>query len=205
MPADRPQAPVYWASDPRKGQKIILLDRLRFWRFRRRVTAVNRSLGVPPEYGLLTRLPLQPEARRLVSIGPDIYDREQRLIPPAAEAWRSMVAGAARDGVELQLVSAFRSVGYQEGLVRRKLDRGQPIGEILRVSAAPGYSEHHTGRAVDVTTPGFAVLEEEFERSDAFTWLNRRAAEFGFAMSYPRDNPHGVIYEPWHWAWWGDR
>ena len=48
------------------------------------------------------------------------------------------------------------------------------------------------------------VLEEEFERSDAFAWLTRRAGEFGFRMSYPRDNPHGVAYEPWHWAWWGD-
>jgi D-alanyl-D-alanine carboxypeptidase len=152
-----------------------------------------------------TGLPLQLEAGRLISIGPDIYQRDQRLIPPAADAWRSMRAAAAGDGIELQLVSAYRSVDYQEGLVRRKLDRGQSIGEILRVSAAPGFSEHHTGRAVDVTTPGFAVLEEEFENSEAFAWLTRRAAEFGFTMSYPRDNPHGVAYEPWHWAWWGDR
>ena len=73
------------------------------------------------------------------------------------------------------------------------------------MSAAPGYSEHHSGRAVDLTTPGSPVLEEAFEESDAFAWLRRRAPEFGFRMSYPRDNPHRVAYEPWHWAWWGDR
>jgi D-alanyl-D-alanine carboxypeptidase len=182
-----------------------VLRSLKSWRFRRRVAAVNETLGVPASYGRRSGLPLQPEARRLVSIGRDIYQREQRLLRNAAGAWRGMVDAARADGIELQLVSAFRSVGYQEGILRRKLEQGQSIEEILAVSAAPGYSEHHSGRAVDLTTPGFAVLEEEFENSAAFAWLSRRAGEFGFRMSYPRDNPHGVAYEPWHWAWWGDR
>ena len=70
----------------------------------------------------------------------------------------------------------------------------------MTVSAAPGYSEHHTGRAVDIATPGSRPLTEEFEDSAAFHWLNENAADFGFSMSYPRDNRYGFIYEPWHWA-----
>ena len=155
-------------------------------------------------FSYLKALPLQPEAQRLVSIGPDIYQREQRLLEPAARAWRAMVRAAARENVEIQLVSAYRSVSYQEGIVRRKLECGQAIEQILCVSAAPGFSEHHSGRAVDLTTPGYPVLEEEFEDSAAFAWLSDRAAAFGFQLSYPRDNPHGVTYEPWHWAWRGD-
>ena len=112
-----------------------------------------------------------------------------------------MCQAAAQDSVELQIVSAFRSVEYQLGILQRKLDRGQPIAEILRVSAAPGYSEHHSGRALDITTPGFAALEEEFENSPAFAWLKKNARRFGFRMSYPRRNPHGIAYEPWHWSW----
>src|SRR5579875_1789940 len=108
---------------------------------------------------------------------------------------------ATRDGIDLQVVSAFRSIEYQLGILERKLARGQTIDEILRVSAAPGYSEHHSGRAVDLTTPGFAALEEDFERSPAFAWLMRNASPFGFALSYPRGNPHGIAYEPWHWCW----
>ena len=181
-----------------------MLRRLRTWRFRRRVAAVNESLGIPASYAGRSGLPLQPESRRLVPIGRDIYRREQRLLRNAAGPWRAMVEAARAEGIELQLVSAFRSVEYQEGILRRKLDQGQSIDEILAVSAAPGYSEHHSGRAVDLTTPGFAVLEEAFENSEAFAWLSRRAGEFGFRMSYPRGNPHGVAYEPWHWAWWGD-
>lgn len=182
----------------------VLLSFLRRIRFARNIARVHRELGISADYARARRLPLQPEARRLVSIGPDIYQREQRLLPAAANAWREMVLAAAADGVELQLVSAFRPVDYQAGILRRKLEKGQSLDAILRVSAAPGYSEHHSGRAVDVTTPGCAVLEEEFEGSPAFAWLQRRAGEFGFRLSYPRDNPHGVAYEPWHWAWWGN-
>jgi D-alanyl-D-alanine carboxypeptidase len=143
------------------------------------------------------------EARKLESIGCDIYQREQRLIPNAAQAWETMCVAAASDNVQLQVVSAYRSADYQAGIIRRKLEKGQEISEILRVSAAPGFSEHHSGRAVDITTPAYPVLEEAFETSQAFSWLQASAAEFNFNMSFPRDNPHGVAYEPWHWAWQG--
>jgi D-alanyl-D-alanine carboxypeptidase len=199
---------VYWY--PAIGRVGVAGSRVIFQflqklRFRRRVASLHRAFGIPGDYARQRALPLQMEARDLTEIGPDIYQRPQRLIPSAAAAWRAMVGAAAADGIELQLVSAFRSTDYQCGILRRKLGQGQSIAEILRVSAAPGYSEHHSGRAVDLTTPGAPALEETFEESAAFDWLQRRAAEFGFRMSYPRDNPHGVAYEPWHWAWWGDR
>ncbi len=158
------------------------------------------ALGVPRDYARIHRLHLQREPARLTSIGPDIHGREQRLIPNAARAFAAMREAAARNGVELQIVSAFRSIEYQLGIVERKLARGLSIDEILRVSAAPGYSEHHSGRAVDLTAPGFAPLEEEFENSPAFAWLTRNAARFGFHLSYPRENPHGIAYEPWHFC-----
>jgi D-alanyl-D-alanine carboxypeptidase len=170
-------------------------------RYLKRIGAVHASLGIDCKYGQIHSLPVHMEVRKLVSIGPDIFQREQFLAPPAAKAWHAMREGASTDGVILQLVSAFRSVHYQEEIIRRKLEKGLSVADILRVSAAPGYSEHHTGRAVDLTAPGAAVLEEEFEESEAFGWLKAHAGRFGFHMSFPRGNPHGVAYEPWHWAW----
>jgi D-alanyl-D-alanine carboxypeptidase len=123
------------------------------------------------------------------------------MFPAAAQAWQSMRQQAATDGIELQAVSAFRSVSYQAEIVQRKLDKGLAIEDILAVSAAPGFSEHHTGRAIDITTPGFPVLEQEFEKSATFEWLHLHAAMFGFRMSFPPGNRHKVAYEPWHWAW----
>ena len=73
------------------------------------------------------------------------------------------------------------------------------MAEILQVNAAPGYSEHHGGEALDIGTPGEPPAEESFETTPAFAWLSQHAARHGFSLSYPRDNPHGIVYEPWHW------
>jgi D-alanyl-D-alanine carboxypeptidase len=173
-------------------------------RYRDRIATLHSRLGIPADYADCRRLPLCPEAAELCSIGPDIYERDQKMLVPAAEAWRAMQSAARDESVELQVVSAFRSVVYQEGIIRRKLEAGQCMEKILRVSAAPGFSEHHSGRALDLTTPGYPVLEEEFERSEAFSWLQSRARRFNFYLSFPRGNPHQVAYEPWHWAWRGD-
>jgi len=170
-------------------------------RYRRRISALLGDLGIPPDYADHCGLPLQQEAVELCSIGPDIHNREQRLTPEAAAAWQAMRNAAAAEAVELQVVSAFRSVAYQADILRRKLEEGQRLDEILRVSAAPGYSEHHSGRALDLTTPGYPALEPAFEQSEAFAWLAAHARRFGFSLSYPRDNPFGIAYEPWHWAW----
>jgi len=159
------------------------------------------ALGVPRDYGRARGLRIQREPSQLVSIGLDIHGRTQWLQPRAARALLRMRDAAAHDGMALQIVSAFRSAEYQLGIVERKLARGLTMDDILRVSAAPGYSEHHSGRCVDFTAPGFKSLEEEFERSPAFAWLQRHAAAYQFALSYPRNNRHGIAYEPWHWCW----
>jgi D-alanyl-D-alanine carboxypeptidase len=85
-------------------------------------------------------------------------------------------------------------------LILGKLAKGRSIDEVLTVNAPPGCSEHHSGRAVDVGCAGTAPLEESFETTPAFAWLQRHAAAFGFSLSYPRGNRHGYLYEPWHWC-----
>ena len=159
-----------------------------------------RTFGIADDYGRARGLHRVREPRRLVSIGHDIHGRPQWLALAAARAWQRMHAAATQAGVELLVVSAFRSIAYQCGIVERKLARGVSIGEILRVNAAPGFSEHHSGCALDLTTPDSADLEESFENSAAFAWLGLHAAHFGFTLSYPRGNPHGIAYEPWHWC-----
>ena len=167
--------------------------------------AAALELGVPRDYGKVRSLKRMREPARLEFIGSDINARPQWLAPRAASAWARLRSAAENDGVQLQVVSAFRSIEYQLGILKRKLERGQSIEQILAVSAAPGYSEHHSGRALDLTTPGFASLEEEFERSAAFAWLCTNAQRYNFHLSFPRGNAHAIAYEPWHWCWHGKR
>lgn len=169
--------------------------------FKQKIAALLLRLGIDEDYGLQHQLDLCEECSQLVSIGKDMFDREQSMSLHAGRAWSEMKQVAASAGIELQLVSAYRSVDYQAGIIQRKLDRGQSVDQILKASAAPGYSEHHSGNALDISTPGYTPLEEEFEHSPAFDWLKKSAGSYGFTMSYPRNNPHGVCYEPWHWCW----
>ncbi|HTD03244.1 M15 family metallopeptidase [Undibacterium sp.] len=144
---------------------------------------------------------VQEEAQRLQVAEIDEDGREFLLTPATTAAWHSMKIAAQQDGVTLVMVSAFRSVQRQVEIVRGKLEAGQAIADILTIVAPPGYSEHHTGRAIDIgSDEDTPELEVEFETTAAFTWLTQHANAFGFSMSYPRGNSSGFQYEPWHWC-----
>jgi D-alanyl-D-alanine carboxypeptidase len=168
--------------------------------YRERVRAVLASLGISPELLAARSMVLCGEATDLVVAETGEDGRQHLLVTQAASAWQAMKIAAARDGVDLKIVSGFRGISRQADIVRAKLDRGLSLEEILQVSAPPGYSEHHTGRAVDLTTPGVRPLEAEFDGTAAFRWLNTYAAGFGFVLSYPAGNSAGYRYEPWHWC-----
>lgn len=165
-----------------------------------RVQAAHAVLGIPADYLSRCTQPLCEEPPELVATETDYYGRPQQLTPAAFAAWSSMKQAARADGVEVFLISAFRSVQYQTDLIARKLEKGLSLSQILAVNAAPGFSEHHTGRALDLGTSGCEALVESFENTKAFQWLNLEAGKYGFTLSYPRNNPWGIDYEPWHWC-----
>lgn len=153
------------------------------------------------DYAAQTGLALVAEPAHLWLAGFDRYRRPLWLSRAAGRSWQRMQQAAAADGIALDAISGYRSHAYQLGIFERKLARGLRVADILTVNAAPGYSEHHGGDALDIGTPGEPPAEESFEHTDAFAWLQRHARDFHFHMSYPRDNPHGIVYEPWHWRW----
>ncbi|HWY24360.1 MAG TPA: M15 family metallopeptidase [Nevskia sp.] len=168
--------------------------------FRSHVEDSLRELGADPALLRRRRLPLFADARSLHCVGLGTDGRDKFLAPPAARAWLAMREAAAAEGVELLLISAFRSFEFQLALIRGKLAKGRAIAEILTVNAPPGCSEHHSGRAVDIGARDTAALEEEFESTPQFAWLMRHANRHGFHLSYPRGNRYGYLYEPWHWC-----
>jgi zinc D-Ala-D-Ala carboxypeptidase len=72
---------------------------------------------------------------------------------------------------------------------------------ILSVSAAPGYSEHHGGTAVDLTAPGTKPLDEAFRRHQGLPLAALECRHLRFRESYPMNNRHGISWEPWHWRY----
>lgn len=171
------------------------------------VTPQPTSSGTPnlPDH-LLGHLPYPeaPEAE-LKSI---TADGGHRLRQAAAKAYQEMEQDARASGVSLVPISTFRSVKDQEIIFFEiKAQRGQVATKRAEVSAPPGYSEHHTGYAIDIGDGGRPAtdLSVSFEETPAFEWLKDHAAFYSFELSFPKDNPQGVSYEPWHWRFVGDR
>lgn len=135
-------------------------------------------------------------------------DGAMKLRTSAATAYQEMVAAAAAEGVTLVPISAFRSTNEQQQVFFDvKAERNQSAEQRADVSAPPGYSEHHTGYAIDLgdgTVPA-TNLSPDFDQTPAFQWLQANAARFNFEMSFPQGNKQGVTYEPWHWRFVGDK
>lgn len=164
------------------------------------IDRIHANLGITPALLAGRRLQRYEEAQGLVPAEKAPNGRVHFLVPEAAEAWRAMKAAAQSEGIDIHILSGFRSIARQGELIQVRLDGGMAIGDVLKILAPPGYSEHHTGRAVDVSTQGIKALQLEFESTPAFGWLHANAATFGFMLSFPRDNPAGYDYEPWHWC-----
>lgn len=145
------------------------------------------------------------EASGLVRLNPN---SDIKLKPAAQAKLIAMIAKAQADGVRLGVVSGFRSLADQDYLYFEvKAERGESAETRAEVSAPPGYSEHHTGYAVDLideSQPSTHV-EESFTTTPAFKWLQKNAAFYNFEMSFPKDPSSPVGYEPWHWRYVGNQ
>ena len=112
-----------------------------------------------------------------------------------------MIDAAANDGVNLLVISAYRSFGTQASLkASYKVTYG--AGTANQFSADQGYSEHQLGTAVDLTTPQTGANFEAFDKTTAYAWLKEHAQDYGFTLSYPQGNKY-YQYEPWHWRFVG--
>ena len=144
----------------------------------------------------------------LQELQPIVANGSIKLRQPAAQKFIAMARAARASGIILVPISGFRSVQEQQQVFFEiKAQRGQTAVKRAEVSAPPGYSEHHTGYAVDIgdgTAPA-TNLNPKFEQTKAFKWLAANAASFSFEMSFPKNNTQGVSYEPWHWRFVGDR
>jgi len=173
---------------------------------------LRRLLAPPPVQGLNARLSLDgrllghfpyPEAApaSLMEIAPGL-----QLHRDAADALLRLQAAAAADGIDLRVLSAYRSINLQKQIFFDvKSERNQSASERAQVSAPPGFSEHSTGYAVDLGD-GRAPdtnLSASFESTPAFAWLQANANRFHFTLSFPAGNAQGVNYEPWHWRFEG--
>jgi LAS superfamily LD-carboxypeptidase LdcB len=120
----------------------------------------------------------------------------------AAPFLLNMLNDAKKAGVELQVISAYRSYAEQVSLKGSyQVTYGSGANTF---SADQGYSEHQLGTAVDFTTPKLGTGFAQFSTSDAYQWLLNNAYRYGLIISYPENNAY-YQFEPWHWRFVGKK
>ena len=121
------------------------------------------------------------------------------LTSETTKAFNEMKADAAAVGLNIYVVSGFRSYNTQVNLYNRYAARdGKTAADTY--SARPGHSEHQTGLAFDLND-----VSDNFENTAEAKWLNNNAYKYGFILRYPKGktNETGYIYESWHFRYVG--
>ncbi len=115
---------------------------------------------------------------------------------------RDMVDDAQDEGVDITIVSGYRSFETQTALKSGyKVTYGYGANAF---SADQGYSEHQLGTAVDFSTKATSGALDGFQNTPAFAWLQENAYKYGFILSYPAGNAY-YQFEPWHWRFVGKK
>lgn len=141
---------------------------------------------------------------RLINMG-KYYHRTEFLDREAGEAFKRMKADAQAQGIDLVLISGFRAISDQAKLFEKQTQKRGSKEAASKLSAPPGHSEHHTGYALDIgdgKQPSLD-LKFQFENTEAYGWLVNNAYQYGFELSFPKNNIQGVSFEPWHWRYVG--
>lgn len=112
-----------------------------------------------------------------------------------------LLEDAEDDGVDLRIISAFRSFDEQTSL-KSHYDVVYGAGTANQFSASQGYSEHQLGTTVDFTTSALGTNFEAFGQTKGYKWLQDNAHKHGFVLSYPEGNSY-YQFEPWHWRFVG--
>lgn len=112
------------------------------------------------------------------------------------KAFLKMATAAEKDNITIYARSGYRSFWYQKQIFEKRMLEGKSFKKIASMVAPPGYSDHMTGKAMDLAT-----TTSPFAKSEAYQWLKKNAGHFGFIESYPKDSSSFFHWEPWHWKY----
>lgn len=145
------------------------------------------------------KLPSNYEAKDLVELSKDYSSRGHLLKKVAADAVMKMIDAAKADGLNLIVISGYRTESTQSGLYNNSVKKNGNEHALI-YSAKPGYSEHQLGLAVDLND-----TEERFDQTKEYKWLKANSYKYGFIERYPKGKEYitGYGYEPWHYRYLG--
>ena len=133
------------------------------------------------------------------------WDEDIQIEKNAYKQYKKLKKELEEDGVEIELDSVYRSVQAQQDLWDEwSADPEKGIDYVRKFVAVPGYSEHHTGLAVDICLKKDGELiydnDEMIAEREIFAKIHKKLAKYGFILRYleGREDSTGYTYEPWH-------
>lgn len=149
-----------------------------------------------------------------------LYGEGINLRKEAYEAFIEMRNAAQKDGIDIKIVSSFRSFERQVAIFERKFikyteEQGMEplaaVDKIIEYSTIPGTSRHHWGTDIDIIDANFkaegdVLVTEKFEKDGPYfilkAWMDAHSEDYGFFLVYTDDpKRRGFKYEPWHYSY----
>ena len=113
------------------------------------------------------------------------------------------------DGIQIELDSIYRSVARQKEIVAEFTEK-YGDARVKKYVAVPGFSEHHTGLAVDICLVVNGKIiddnDEMIAQKEIFRKIHKKLADYGFILRYlpGKEDITGYAYEPWHFRYVGE-
>lgn len=148
-----------------------------------------------------------------------LYGDGYQLRKEANDAFIEMKRAAYSSGIDLKIVSSYRSFDRQQVIFERKFqnytDDGMApldaINKIIEYSTIPGTSRHHWGTDIDVIdgyqkVEGDVLVPSKYGEGQPFAdfkkWMDENSEKYGFYLVYTDDRKRrGFKYEPWHYSY----
>ena len=156
------------------------------------------------------KLPDDWESKVKLSEAKNAWNETIKVEKTALKHYWKLSDELKKEGVEIILDSAYRSVKEQQDLWK-DFEKKYGIDYVKKYVAVPGYSEHHTGLAIDVVIKKDGKLIEEnddmIKEREIFAKVHKKLAKHGFILRYleGKDNITGYSYEPWHFRYVGKK
>ena len=171
-------------------------------------TAADKITQKQPDYLVLVNKthPISGDYAKsldLVTVDTVYEDETAEVEKSTYEAYLSLKAALAEQGIEIGIDSAYRSVEYQEKIMREFTEKyGEEYAK--NTVAVPGTSEHHTGLAIDIVpkVDGEWKWENEdmMKLPELFALIHKELPKHGFILRLlpGKEEITGYSYEPWH-------
>lgn len=159
---------------------------------------VNKTHKLPDDY----------EAKLPLITVKNAFGKEFQIEPETYRHFEQLRTALKQKGIQVELDSVYRSVARQKEIVA-EFTQKYGADYVKQYVAVPGYSEHHTGLAVDIclVVDGKVIddNDEMIAQKEIFAQIHPLLAEYGFILRYPqgKESITGYSYEPWHFRYVG--